>query len=129
MAERHHGKHLGPTPFVHSPDFLPDSWLIPGPGRRIEVLVRAKGVIRLIQPMGREALLWPFSWIVHAALYRGHWAVEVVDTPDGGFWRWTVGRERLVQSSKFQSRREALTERARILDRIETLAKGATANE
>ena len=114
---------------MRSPDFLPDSWLTSGPGRRIEVLVRAKGVIRLMKPIGREALLWPFSWIVHAAFYRGRWAVEVVDSPDRGFWRWTVGSERLVQSRTFQSRKEALAERARIQERIKTLAVGATATE
>lgn len=119
------GKHLGPTPFVHSPGFLPDSRLMPRPRRRLEAFVRAKGVIRIltIGSMGRlDWLLWPFSWLAHAAFYRGQWAVEVVDMPDG-FWRSAVGSASLVFSRTLPSRREALAERERIADRIQALAR------
>jgi hypothetical protein len=117
------GRHFGTAPFVRSTGDLPDSWLVAQPGRRLVVLVRAKGVIRIAGSGSMnllQFLIWPFSWIVHWGCYRRLWSVEVVDIPDG-FWRSAVAGDRLVHTRTVASHRQAMNERDGMVDRIDAL--------
>lgn len=120
------GQHFGSGSVQPLAD-VPDAWIVPRAHHRLEVRLRARGVIRVVRlgTMDRlDPLLWPLSWLVHWCFYPRQWAVEVLRIPEG--WRSVTHADRLVWSVLCRSKSDAVAERDRILRRIERLrASGA----
>ena len=120
------GQHFGSGTVQPLAD-VPDAWLVPKAHHRLEVLLRPRGVVRIVRigTMGRmDPILWPLSWLVHWCFYRRQWDVEVVEIPEG--WRSVLDIDSVVWSVTCRSKQEAVAERDRIVDRIERLASSGS---
>lgn len=120
------GQHFG-SGTVQPLAVVPDAWLVPKAHHRLEVLMRPRGVVRIVRigTMGRmDPILWPLGWLVHWCFYPRQWHVEVVEIPEG--WRSVLGSDSVVWSATCQSKQEAVAERNRVMDRIDRLASSAS---